>query len=509
MIEDISDACRDGVSKPDAVVVGSGIAGCEVALRLARSGRRVILLESGRRVFDERLQSLNDLIFEAKAHRARDADATYHRYLPPEMRGVSRLRQFGGTSNLWTGKWKHMQASDFDARSWVPNSGWPIGLEALLPHYREAARDYGFGDFEAEARRPELDALRRTVEAHGIKVTSFYWEKVPTRTAARFGSEMERQASLRVILGATVTDLHLGPGDRAGRRRVSEVTAMGLEGQKIRFQAEQVILATGALETARLLLASDDAQPGGIGNQNGLVGRFYTDHLKHHDGYLAIGPLAQRFARELQYAPKPRFCVCFALDDRVQAELELLEHVVYLKPEYVRGTLDALGRRIAGHTLARDGNGRPFRYKVKFVSEQVPHAESRARLSDERDAFGQRRLILDWAFTALDHTAVSEAARVCVERFAQAGLGRLDFGSSPPSVDSCTDAAHQMGTTRMGRTPREGVVDTDCRVFGTENLYVAGSAVFPSCPSYSPTFTILALARRLATHLLETTRVAV
>ena len=57
MIEDISDTCRDGVSEADAVVVGSGIAGCEIALQIARSGRKVILFESGRRAFDERLKS--------------------------------------------------------------------------------------------------------------------------------------------------------------------------------------------------------------------------------------------------------------------------------------------------------------------------------------------------------------------------------------------------------------------------------------------------------------------
>ena len=65
-----------------------------------------------------------------------------------------------------------------------------------------------------------------------------------------------------------------------------------------------------------------------------------------------------------------------------------------------------------------------------------------------------------------------------------------------------TDAAHQMGTTRMSRRPEDGVVDADCRVWNVENLYVAGSAVFPTGPSYSPTFTILALARRLADHLI-------
>jgi choline dehydrogenase-like flavoprotein len=60
-----------------------------------------------------------------------------------------------------------------------------------------------------------------------------------------------------------------------------------------------------------------------------------------------------------------------------------------------------------------------------------------------------------------------------------------------------------MGTTRMAADPRQGVVDADCRVHGIDNLYVAGSSVFPTCGAANPTLTIVALALRLADHLRE------
>jgi choline dehydrogenase-like flavoprotein len=60
---------------------------------------------------------------------------------------------------------------------------------------------------------------------------------------------------------------------------------------------------------------------------------------------------------------------------------------------------------------------------------------------------------------------------------------------------------HHMGTTRMSDSPGGGVVDTDCKVFGTANLYVASSSVFPTCGYANPTLTIAALAIRLADHL--------
>jgi len=160
MITDILELGEQTKLRGQVVVLGSGIAGAELATHLARNGREVVLIESGRDRFDPSIQALNEVIFLGKRHRKLDPDSYYHRYLPPELRGVSRVRQFGGTSNVWTGKWKYLQPLDFEGRAWVENSGWPIQFDDLLEHYRSAAKDYGFGDLEAEAIRPEISDLR-------------------------------------------------------------------------------------------------------------------------------------------------------------------------------------------------------------------------------------------------------------------------------------------------------------------------------------------------------------
>ncbi|MEO0488732.1 MAG: GMC family oxidoreductase [Cyanobacteria bacterium J06659_2] len=482
------------------VVLGSGIAGAEVATYLARHGREVVLVESGREQFDPSIQALNDVIFLGKRHRDLNPNSYYHQYLPPALRGVSRVRQFGGTSNVWTGKWKYLQPWDFDGRPWIADSGWPISFADLLEHYRSAAKDYGFGDLEAEAVRPEIMALRAKLATSGLKISSFYWEQTPTRTAVRFGEEMRQSKNLQVVLGATATELQLD----ASCQRVTAVACRSLEGRELIVEGDTVVLATGAFETARLLLASDRQLPGGIGNAHDLVGRFYTDHPKHHTGKLWPGSLAQAYAHELQYAPKPRFCICFALDDATQQDQELLEHVLYLQPIY-EGLVDRLQRTLRGRPVCRDGNGPVVHYRVKFVTEQAPHKGSRIKLGTERDTLGQRKLAVDWCFTDHDRHSMAKTLQLLTQRFAEVGLGTFDFGEDPPSLETMTDAAHQMGTTRMANSPEAGVVDSNCRVFGTENLYVAGSAVFPTGPSYSPTFTILALARRLGQHLLQAT----
>jgi choline dehydrogenase-like flavoprotein len=496
MMSDIRDYPDGSGLAADVIVVGSGIAGSEVATTLASKGLDVLVLESGRAAFDRDIQALNAIEFLGKPHRRLDPEAPYQTYLEPELRGVSRVRQLGGTSNVWTGKWKPFEASDFEDRPCVADSPWPLRRADLDPYYRSAAQSFGLGDFAAEARRPEVVAMRERAARAGLKTSSFYWEEVPTRTAVRFADEFATSAKLRMVTGATVTDLAL---DDAGRR-VRTVTCRSIDGRMLRASARQVVLATGALETPRLLLASNGQRPNGIGNDHDLVGRYYTDHPKHHSGALAPGPFVRAFASELQYGPKPRFCVSFALSNATQREYGLLEHSVYLKPLYA-GRARRLTELMKGRLAVRDGKGHVAAYRVLLVVEQVPTRDSRVTLASERDALGVPKLQLDWRVTARDQVSLGETVRLLADRFAAAGIGTFEFGDAPPQLEIMTDAAHQMGTTRMARRPEEGVVDADCRVFGTENLHVAGSAVFPTGPTYSPTFTILALARRLAEHL--------
>ena len=75
------------------------------------------------------------------------------------------------------------------------------------------------------------------------------------------------------------------------------------------------------------------------------------------------------------------------------------------------------------------------------------------------------------------------------------------MAARPVHGTNSTWGFHHMGTTRMSTDPADGVVDPDCRVHGTDNLYVAGSSVFPTGSCANPTFMIVALARRLADHL--------
>ena len=134
----------------------------------------------------------------------------------------------------------------------------------------------------------------------------------------------------------------------------------------------------------------------------------------------------------------------------------------------------------------------------------VPNPDSRVTLGDDRDPLGIPRVRLDWRLTSLDRHSVRRSLEVLGSEVGRAGLGRvrvmLDDNDGPWPED-LAGGWHHMGTTRMADDPRRGVVDRNCRVHGIRNLYIAGSSVFPTAGSGTPTLTIVALALRLADHL--------
>ena len=145
-------------------------------------------------------------------------------------------------------------------------------------------------------------------------------------------------------------------------------------------------------------------------------------------------------------------------------------------------------------------------YSLDFHAEQVPDPASRVYLIDETDQLGMKRIGIDWRYGAKDVETVSRSLALLAEDIASSGVGRFDYDPASVEYEMTRYGAyggHHIGTARMGCDPATSVVDTDCRVHEISNLYVAGSAVFPTSSQANPTLTAVALALRLATHLKE------
>jgi choline dehydrogenase-like flavoprotein len=147
---------------------------------------------------------------------------------------------------------------------------------------------------------------------------------------------------------------------------------------------------------------------------------------------------------------------------------------------------------------------RQQRISLRAMMEPRPMRDSRIMLSGRRDHFGMPRVRVDWKLHPKDKDGIVRVHTELQGEIERRRLGRLVVDLSENETgwpNSISGGKHHMGTTRMHRDPRKGVVDANCRVHGTTNLFIAGSSVFPTASFAHPTLTIVALAIRLADHL--------
>jgi choline dehydrogenase-like flavoprotein len=148
---------------------------------------------------------------------------------------------------------------------------------------------------------------------------------------------------------------------------------------------------------------------------------------------------------------------------------------------------------------------------ARILCEQEPNPASRVTITRAKDPLGMPRIQLDWRLTRDDRLSMLKTLQIFGSRLGEhdAGRFRLDiagYSDNDPGDGDAVDFAvntgsHHIGTARMSAAPADGVVDPDCKVHSVANLYIGGSAVFPTGGANTPTLTIVALALRLADHL--------
>lgn len=142
------------------------------------------------------------------------------------------------------------------------------------------------------------------------------------------------------------------------------------------------------------------------------------------------------------------------------------------------------------------------RYYVVFLAEQQPTRESRVRLGTQTDFFGIRQVELDWRVSELDYQTVAQSlALLETQVFCLPQFGLRSYIAGSLEKWRVGHGAHHLGTTRMSASSRDGVVDAQCRIHGLANAYCAGSSVFPTAGMSNPMLTSLAVALRIADHL--------
>lgn len=198
---------------------------------------------------------------------------------------------------------------------------------------------------------------------------------------------------------------------------------------------------------------------------------------------------------------------CFGFPDAVLKRERMTDVTCWFKRLEEPGSFDeALGSVAHEFDAVRKkdaGRLKTTLFLLENECEQAPNPDSRVTLGSERDALGIPRLVVDWQLSGIEKESLVKAHEVLADAIGRASLGRmrLDVSRGADWPSDLRGGAHHMGTTRMADDPRRGVVDANCRVHGVENLFVAGSSVFPTGGASNPTLTLLALTLRLSDHL--------
>ena len=511
----------------DVCVVGTGPAGLTLAQELSDSGLRVILLESGAMLRTEAADALNEVV-NVGAPRAAD-------------QWLVRNRLFGGSSVTWSGRLATFDEADFAERDWVPGSGWPIGRHDVAGYFARTLPYFGsnVADNNGQAVTRVLDAQWPGIDREVFRPYGYSYSQDPTSrfVPMRFAALAQTRALAGITCYVNATVVTVDTDRVTGA--VTGVTVASPDGVRT-VSAPRVVLATGAVENARLLLASKARSPKGLGNDHDVVGRYLMDHPRGAVGHYEVGDHfeIQRVFRDIPATiveageqKKINLIKALALTPDVQRREHLLNCALFVfngdiseadplrafkslarrhEPGRQLRTLVRGRRVIADNLHDRLVLRRPATVRgrtdmtLQCMVEQRPNRDSRVTLSDRTDGYGCPLPKIDWRLDEQEARTVRFAATRFAEQSRRLGLPvpvLSDMVTDPSADFYLPDVAHPTGTTRMSADATTGVVDRDCAVHGVPGLFVAGSSVFPTGGHANPTQMIVALTLRLADHL--------
>jgi choline dehydrogenase-like flavoprotein len=360
----------------------------------------------------------------------------------------------------------------------------------------------------------------------------------PLRFGEAYRDDLERSENIDLQLYSNAIGFFLADDDR-----ITGVEVASLDGERRVVEGRAIVLAAGAVENARILMLANASHGRRFGDAGGLLGKCYLDHPTSGAGWITFSQSVSTRAywrNDLKADDGTLLRYVWRLSEDVLRDEGLVNAHFYLIPmsgdpaAHQRRTearqADRALRNIAKWAIGRSDDDyrlseeycafitkadsfaaetwtqvvhgeRTDRILLKFESEELPSPHNRVSLSDERDTFGRPLPVLHWAPGDTERASMIRTAMLIGRICGQQDLGRLEFEDFDRPYWGTTTSWHQLGTTRMATSPREGVVDADARVHGTRNLFVASGSVMPTGGRANPTMTIVALTIRLADHL--------
>ncbi|WP_119342986.1 GMC oxidoreductase [Facilibium subflavum] len=492
------------IKRANICIIGSGIAGGTLAKRLYDMGVGFTLIEAG-------------------GLKKGQANVTYESVGREFGIRSTRSIQLGGTSNLWHGVLAPLDEIDFKKRNWIPNSGWPIGLSDLQNAYIEAGKILGVQQPECFNKinlpsqlKAQLESLPYNKEYLANKL---FQQPIPV---VNFKSVIRKicDNSDKFHCYLNMTALELIYHDD----KIKFLKIGCPDGSVTTIEAQQFIVCAGALETPRLLLNS------GIKNDN--IGKYLMDHPMGNLCQMEfLQPETYPIYSDTKLSSSVKIKSGFEITRQKQQVHKLPNHNFYLRPSFVKGINNEsekiklsllalkdgkLGFKDIWNVLTSPNVIRQilvYKYSLKvkfkyadlfFVTEQLPNPNSTVSLSEKRDLWGYPISKVNWQLMKEDTDGLYKWFELLLTELFPKEYYCFTHKLSDFNWEKIfTSACHHLGTTRMGRTPDDGVVDSNLKVFGFSNLYVCDGSVFATAGNVNSSYTIAALAVRLANYLRE------
>lgn len=460
-------------------ICGGGVTGLSLGLELARENpdKNIAIMESGgHSPGAEQTANIGKII-------GNDA-------YPLQ---ISRMRGLSGTQWVWGGNSRPLDPIDFEKREWVENSGWPISYDEVMKYMPQATQALDIDNLDWSREHPELEypqlRYNSIFEHNHFKLSPQIASRSKAATGTFYQSkkaELESQSNLDIIINHTLVNFTFD----SANSKVKSANFLNKELNEMKIDADIIIMAMGCLENSRVLkyICEKNTEINLPGEKN--IGRYF---MEHPHGALTRNLISKDQIDYYKNSYGKRIGTAvhqarFRVSDFAQKENQLLNVGISTK-------------RSGSGSLADIPNMPPqnVNYSV-FLFEQEPMFQNGIIMKNERDMFGIPKIDLKWEISKRTYDNINFIGRefskillfnnLARPRIRSFKLGRKIGGGH-----------HHMGTTRMGKTPENAVVDKNCKVFGTENLFIAGSSIFPTSGAVNPTINMLALGFRLAAHL--------
>ena len=476
---DSNDIEKINSSLPDysVCIVGAGAAGITLATELAKHGHKVALMEGGGNEFSENSQDcykgnvIGDPYF--------DLD-------------ITRLRYFGGSTNHWQGWCRSFEQIDFERDYLGEHYLWPIVHKDISVYLEEACKIL---EVNSKFEKKDIDTSSQ-IKKIIFQFSPYNKENgLPVRLGLKYDEFIQNSETIDLFLNSNLVDID------GINTKVKSAIFSNYKGDKININAKFFVLAMGGLENSRYLLWFANKYGNKFFDNSTPIGKYWMEHPSFGLGEAIV---SNNFSRHMfwslkEEAQKNNGILGCGLRLILYPHTELKKKIIKLL--CIAPTLGKKVAEMAKKELICN-------VRLNAAWEQSPNIKNKITLDSLKDKFGIPRINLNWKKRQIDRKTIKKSTEIFNDWMINNEHGRIRLDNwllndENYPLEGEIGGHHHMGGTRMFAHPKYGVVDSNCKVYGSENLFIAGSSIFTTGGHNNPTLPIVQFSLRLRDHLLS------